>query len=231
MAEATLYNFIENLEAYLHYQRDEGVVRMEVDRSVLVDWAKIPDGLESPPEELDLPCGACLLCQTRTKALPGIGNATHPDIMFIAEDLGAKNDEQGQIFADEAGQLLLKMIISMGYDPATLFITHVARCCPESQRPSSPDELEKSFVYLREQIEEIQPKVIVGMGAMVIKGLLGKSLGVMKLRGTWQCFGSIKLMPTFHPSYLLRDPSKKKVVWKDLKLVLAELGKEPPVRK
>ncbi|MCK4565014.1 MAG: uracil-DNA glycosylase, partial [Verrucomicrobia bacterium] len=92
-------------------------------------------------------------------------------------------------------------------------------------------EMEACLPYLWQQVGLIKPRVIVGLGATAIKGLLGKTAGITRLRGTWQEYGGIRLMPTFHPSYLLRDPSKKKEVWQDLQLVLKELGKEPPPRK
>ena len=228
MAEATFYNLVENLENYLEYQRDEGVVRVEVDRAVLADLAKIPeiDPVVAPVAA----CGQCQFCHARAKTIPGVGNANAPEIMFIAEGLEADEDEQGQPFAGEAGRLLIKMVLAMGYRREEVFIANVVKRCPASTQTPSPEELEGSFAYLQEHFEKIKPKILVGLGATVIKGLLGKTAGITRLRGTWQEYQGIKLMPTFHPSYLLRDPSKKKVVWQDLKRVLKELGKEPPPR-
>jgi uracil-DNA glycosylase family 4 len=176
-------------------------------------------------------CRRCVLCRGRANAVPGEGNAGSPDIMFIGEGPGADEDAQGRPFVGKAGQLLTKMIVAMGYAREDVFIANVVKCRPPDNRAPLPEEMETCLPYLRQQIGLVRPKVIIGLGATAIKGLLGKTAGITKLRGTWQEYGGIKLMPTFHPSYLLRDPSKKKVVWQDLQLVLKELGKEPPPKK
>lgn len=252
MAETTFYNLVENLESYLEYQRDEGVQRLEVDGDVLLNLGKVPvvapAGPDAPSEVEVAPipsdfksleeivahvsaCRNCPLFKSRTHTVPGEGNATSPDIMFIGEGPGAEEDAQGRPFVGEAGQLLTKMIVAMGYQREDVFITNVVKCCPANNRTPLPEEMEACLPYLHQQVKLIKPKVIVGLGATAIKGLLGKTAGVVKLRGTWQEYGGIKLMPTFHPTYLLRNPSKKKVVWQDLQLVLSQLGKEPPPRK
>ena len=250
MAEATFYNLVEDLGNYLEYQRDEGVVRVEVDRAVLSALVEEPRVTPVAPSEpvvsTPIPndfksldeivkhvsaCRSCPLCQTRTNTVPGEGNADAPDIMFIGEGPGADEDAQGRPFIGKAGQLLTKMIVAMGYNREELFIANVVKCRPPNNRAPLPEEMEACLPYLQQQVGLIKPKVIVGLGATAIKGLLGKTAGITRLRGTWQEYQGIKLMPTFHPSYLLRDPSKKKVVWQDLKLVLKELGKEPPPRK
>ncbi|MCF7818558.1 MAG: uracil-DNA glycosylase [Kiritimatiellales bacterium] len=252
MAETTFHSLVENLEKYLEYQRDEGVQRLDVDRAVLAALAKEPEPeLRAAPEApvmATVPmtenfktleeiathvsaCRRCPLCQGRTHSVPGEGNADSPDLMFIGEGPGADEDAQGRPFVGKAGQLLTKMIEAMGYARADVFIANVVKCRPPNNRTPLPEEMDLCLPYLRQQIGLIKPKVIVGLGATAIKGLLGKTVGVTRLRGTWQEYEGIKLMPTFHPSYLLRDPSKKKEVWQDLLLVLKELGKEPPPRK
>lgn len=245
MAETTFYNLIDNLEQYLEYQRDEGIQRLEVDRAVLSELGKVP---EADPVAAALPvpedfksleeivahvstCRNCPLHQGRINTVPGEGNVNSPDILFIGEGPGADEDAQGRPFVGKAGQLLTKMIEAMGYARADVFIANVVKCRPPNNRAPLPEEMEKCLPYLKQQIGLIKPKVIVGLGATAIKGLLGKTAGITRLRGTWQEYEGIKLMPTFHPSYLLRDPSKKKDVWQDLQLVLKELGKEPPAKK
>jgi DNA polymerase len=249
MAETTFYNLIDNLEAYLEYQRDLGVQRLEVDRAVLAELAKevrhepsevaAPAVVESVPvpehfksladiEVYVSTCRNCPLCQTRTHTVPGEGNAECPDIMFIGEGPGEEEDAQGRPFVGKAGQLLTKMIEAMGYRREQVFIANMVKCRPPNNRTPLPEETEKCLPYLQQQIDLIKPRIIIGMGATAIKGLLGKTAGITRLRGSWQDYKGTKLMPTFHPSYLLRDPSKKKVVWQDLQLVLKELGKEAP---
>ena len=249
MTETTFHNLVENLESYLEYQRDEGVQRVAVDRAVLVELAQEPSAAPAMPSEpvvaAPIPndfksleeiaayvstCRSCPLHPTRTNTVPGEGNANTPDILFIGEGPGADEDAQGRPFIGKAGQLLTKMIEAMGYSREELFIANVVKCRPPNNRTPLPEEMEACLPYLRQQVGLIKPKVIVGLGATAIKGLLGKTAGITRLRGTWQEYQGIKLMPTFHPSYLLRDPSKKKVVWQDLQLVLKELGREPPPR-
>lgn len=249
MAETTYYSLIEDLENYLIYQRDEGVQRLDVDRAVLeelakepevivpeavtVDAAPIPDNFQSL-EELAThvsSCANCELCQERTHTVPGEGNANSPDILFIGEGPGADEDAQGRPFVGKAGKLLEKMIHAMGYQRDEVYITNVVKCFPPNGRKPIREEMDRCLPYLQQQIRMIQPKIIVGLGGVAMEGLLGKPVGFTRMRGIWQDYSGIKLMPTFHPSYLLRDPSKKKDAWADLKLVLAELGKEPPPKK
>jgi DNA polymerase len=246
--ETTYYGLLEDIEKYLEYQRDEGVQRLEVERGVLealakdpepekpeeivVDAAPIPDDfqtLEAIAAHIST-CTNCELCQTRTTTVPGEGKADGPDILFIGEGPGAEEDAQGRPFVGKAGQLLDKMIDAMGYAREDLYIANVVKCRPPNNRKPVKEEMELCLPYLRQQIALIQPKIIVGLGGTAIEGLLGKPVSITRMRGVWQEYDGIKLMPTFHPSYLLRDPTKKKEVWTDLKLVLKALGKEPPKR-
>ncbi len=248
MAETTFYNLIDELGKYLEYQRDEGVKYLEVDRAVLAELARPPAVAPIPEEPKAVPipgnfqsleaiaahiavCRSCPLGQTRNRAVPGEGKTDGPDILFVGEGPGADEDAQGRPFVGSAGQLLAKMIEAMGYQREEIFVTNVVKCCPPNKRTPLPEEMETCLPYLQQQIRLLKPKVIVGLGATAIKGLLGKTAGVSRLRGTWQEYEGIKLMPTYHPTYLIRDPSKKKAVWQDLQQVLKELGREPPPRK
>lgn len=249
MAGSTFQGLMENLESYLMYQRDQGVQRVEVDDAVLaelsispditaapVEWAPetkggaIPDHVQSL-EEMAAHISTCTICPLslkRTHTVPGEGNTNSPDIMFVGEGPGAEEDAQGRPFVGKAGQLLTKMIEAMGYHRDEIYIANIVKCRPPENRAPLPAEMEACLPYLRQQIQLIKPRIIIGMGATAVKGLLGKTAGISRLRGTWQAYEGIRLMPTFHPSYLLRDPSKKKEVWQDLQKVLKELGREPP---
>ena len=249
MAETSYYKLLENIESYLEYQRDLGVQRLEVERAVMDELARepveeapatvvvsaepIPDdftSLEAIAARISV-CTNCELCQTRTTTVPGEGNANGPDIMFVGEGPGADEDAQGRPFVGKAGKLLDKMIEAMGYRREEVYIANVVKCRPPDNRKPVRDEMDMCLPYLRQQIRLIQPKILVGLGGTAVEGLLGRPVGITRMRGIWQEYAGIKLMPTFHPSYLLRDPSKKKDAWADLKLVLAELGRETPVRK
>jgi DNA polymerase len=246
--ETTVEGLLEDLEKYLEYERDEGVQRMDVDRAVLEELAREPDPEEEQAVVVDaapIPdfdtvsalaahvssCRNCGLCQTRNLTVPGEGSLDSPDIMFIGEGPGADEDASGRPFVGKAGRLLTKMIEAMGYSREDVYIGNVVKCRPPDNRKPVREEMDMCLPYLRQQIKMIKPKLIVGLGGTAMEGMLGRPIGITRMRGVWQEYEGIKLMPTFHPSYLLRDPSKKKDAWKDLQLVLAELGKEPPQRK
>lgn len=172
-------------------------------------------------------CRRCSLHQTRTRTVPGQGNPA-PEILFVGEAPGADEDRQGLAFVGAAGQLLTRMIAAMGFTREQVFIANVLKCRPPNNRPPLPEEMETCLPYLRAQIAALKPKVIVALGATAIRGLLGETLGITKLRGRWLSFDGIPVMPTFHPSYLLRTPSAKHAAWDDLQAVLKALGRTPP---
>ena len=147
--------------------------------------------------------------------------------MFVGEAPGADEDEQGLAFVGRAGQLLTKMIAAMGFKREEVFIANILKCRPPDNRPPTPEEMAICIPYLKRQIAEVQPKVIVALGATAVLGLLNLT-GISKLRGNWQTFEGIDLMPTYHPSYLLRNPVMKKEAWSDLQVVLKRLGRTPP---
>ena len=154
-----------------------------------------------------------------------------PDILFIGEAPGADEDRQGIPFIGRAGQLLTKMIEAMGYTRDEVFIANIIKCRPPANRTPTPDEMRLCMPYLRRQIELIRPKVIVALGSTACKGLCEQQGTFSTVRGIWQTFGKIPVMPTFHPAYVLRVPSVKRTVWQDLQAVLARLGRPvPPVR-
>jgi len=175
-------------------------------------------------------CRRCRLHESRTRTVPGQG-AVHPELVFIGEGPGAEEDRRGEAFVGAAGQLLTRMIEAMGFTRQEVWIGNIVKCRPPGNRAPYPDEMEACLPFLRRQLEVLQPRVIVCLGATAVKGLLGLSRGITELRGRWQEFEGIPVMPTFHPAYLLRNPDQKKPVWEDLKQVLKRLGREPPRRK
>ena len=173
-------------------------------------------------------CAECVLRQNRTKSVPGQGNHNSPDVMFIGEAPGYDEDQQGLAFVGAAGQLLTKMIAAMGYTREDIFIANICKCRPPGNRAPQPEEMLKCLPYLREQIRIIRPKVIVLLGGTAIKGMLDTQVGVNRIQGQWTQYEGIPVMPTFHPSYLLRFEPAKHDAWRALKLVLAHLGKPVP---
>jgi len=178
---------------------------------------------------------ACVKCphlaQARTQVVFGVGDV-HASLMFVGEAPGADEDLQGEPFVGKAGQLLTKIIETMGFSRDTVYIANILKCRPDTpgqtagNRKPTPAEMQTCLPYLLAQIKAIQPKVLVALGATAVEGLLGKSVGITKLRGHFQMFQGVPIMPTYHPAYLLRNQSlaTKREVWEDMLQVLEKLG-------
>ncbi|MDB4946467.1 MAG: Uracil-DNA glycosylase, family 4 [Labilithrix sp.] len=177
-------------------------------------------------------CQKCELGKTRTNTVVSRGSAD-AKLVFIGEAPGADEDEQGLPFVGRAGQLLDRMIGAMGMDPAKdVYVANIIKCRPPGNRKPEPAEIETCMPYLHEQLETLEPKVIVALGNTAVGALLGTTLGITKMRGQWKLYrGKVPVMPTFHPSYLLRPSAQqfeaKKQAWEDLQAVMKELGLSP----
>jgi DNA polymerase len=172
-------------------------------------------------------CTACRLAGTRTNVVFGVGDP-NADLMFIGEAPGRDEDLQGEPFVGRAGQLLTDIIKAMKLSREQVYIANVIKCRPPENRNPEPDELDACRPFLRRQVALIKPKVIVTLGKFGLQSLTGKSYSISSVRGTWLDYNGVKLMPTFHPAYLLRTPAAKKDVWADMKKVMAELGIAAP---
>ena len=168
-------------------------------------------------------CRKCRLSETRTNVVFGEGNE-EADIMFVGEGPGYYEDVQGRPFVGKAGQLLDKMIEAINYKRSDVYIANVVKCRPPENRNPMEDECSACLDYLRWQVKLIHPKIIVCLGAVAAKNLIDSNLSISKQRGNFVKKGNIYFIPTFHPSYLLRNESAKKDVWKDLKEVKSKLG-------
>jgi uracil-DNA glycosylase family 4 len=178
---------------------------------------------------------ACIKCPNlvaaRKTVVFGVGNLD-ADLMFVGEAPGADEDEQGEPFVGKAGQLLTKIIETMALKRSDVYIANILKCRPDTpgqsagNRKPTPEEMATCIPYLHEQIDLIKPKVLVALGATAVEGLLGKTLGITKLRGNWRTYRGIPLMPTYHPAYLLRNQalSEKRHVWEDMLQVMEKLG-------
>lgn len=163
-------------------------------------------------------CLACPLGATRIRLVFGDGNP-RAELMFIGEGPGQEEDLQGKPFVGKAGGLLDKMIEAIGLQRSEVYIANIVKCRPPDNRTPTELEARTCLGYLRRQIELVQPQVIVTLGATPLRELLGISTGITKIRGQWQRFEGIPVMPTFHPSYVLRQytQSVRRSVWEDLK--------------
>jgi uracil-DNA glycosylase len=178
---------------------------------------------------------ACVKCphlaSSRKNVVFGVGSID-AQLMFIGEAPGGDEDAQGEPFVGKAGQLLTKIIQAMGLRRADVYIGNILKCRPDTpgqtagNRKPTADEMATCIPYLHEQIDLIRPKVIVALGATAVEGLLGKTIGITKLRGTWKTYRGTPLMPTYHPAYLLRNQamSEKRKVWEDMLAVMEKLG-------
>ncbi len=175
-------------------------------------------------------CTRCILHkQGRKQIVFGVGNPG-ADLMFIGEAPGADEDQQGEPFVGRAGQLLNNMIKAMGLQREDVYIANIIKCRPPGNRTPERDECETCSPFLMRQIAVIKPKVIVALGAVAAKTLLAINAPMSELRGRWYDFRGTKLAVTYHPAFLLRDPRQKKETWKDLQMVMAELGLKPPAK-
>lgn len=168
-------------------------------------------------------CKKCRLAETRKNVVFGVGDV-RADLMFVGEGPGADEDEQGEPFVGRAGQLLTKMIEAMGLSRQTVYIANIVKCRPPENRNPFEDESNTCIPYLYRQIEYIKPKIIICLGSVAAQNLLKTNVGISKLRGNFVMLNGIKVMPTFHPAYLLRNPNMKRPCWEDLQMVMKELG-------
>jgi len=175
-------------------------------------------------------CQRCKLAPSRTNLVYGVGNPD-ADLVFVGEAPGADEDAQGEPFVGKAGQLLTKMIEAMGYSRSDVYICNVLKCRPPGNRNPEPDEVASCEPFLKRQLAAIRPRMIVALGKFAAQCLLRDDTPITRMRGGFRSYEGIPLMPTLHPAYLLRDPSKKKLAWEDLKAVnaaLAKVGIHPP---
>jgi uracil-DNA glycosylase family 4 len=175
-------------------------------------------------------CQRCKLAPLRTHLVFGVGNP-NSDLMFVGEAPGADEDARGEPFVGRAGQLLTDIIErGMGLRRADVYICNVIKCRPPDNRNPEPDEVATCEPFLMRQIDLVQPRAIVALGTFAVQALLKVKTPISRLRGNWHEVRGVKLMPTFHPAYLLRSPGEKRLVWQDIQEVMKLLGIEIPAR-
>jgi DNA polymerase len=171
-------------------------------------------------------CTRCRLCEQRNKIVFGVGNP-RAELVFVGEGPGRDEDLKGEPFVGRAGQLLTQMIEAMGLKREQVYIANVVKCRPPENRTPEKDEIAICSPFLLRQLDVIKPKVIVCLGNVAMQALLATNRSMSSVRGQWFPFRGAKLLPTYHPAYLLRNPPAKADVWADLKKVIAELGLTP----
>jgi DNA polymerase len=241
-----------DLAAHLKYYRELGVDGISTDPS----WRKregeqpspeksAPDAAPAESEQAAPPrmapgrvlelreireelgdCTRCKLHKGRTNLVFGVGDP-HARLMFVGEGPGADEDLKGEPFVGKAGQLLTQIIKAMGYTREQVYIANVVKCRPPENRNPEPDEIEQCSPFLHAQIASVKPDVIVALGKFAAQTLLGVETPISRMRGQFHQLGPVAVMPTFHPSYLLRTPGAKREVWDDMKMVMARLAAAP----
>lgn len=172
-------------------------------------------------------CTACRLHEGRTRSVFARGNPDGALVAFVGEGPGYHEDQQGLPFVGNAGQLLDKMIAAMGLSQDEIYVCNVVKCRPPDNRTPNPDEAAACMRFLEGQLDAVKPQVIVALGRHAAENL---GVGGGGWRGRWGTFAGVRVMPTYHPAYLLRSPEQKRPVWEDLQKVVAALGRELPSR-
>jgi uracil-DNA glycosylase len=172
-------------------------------------------------------CRACALCERRTQTVFGVGDPCAA-LVFVGEGPGEEEDRQGEPFVGPAGQLLTRMIAAMGLSRETVYIANVVKCRPPGNRKPEPGEMAACLPYLLRQLDLIAPRAICALGNMAAKALLDTPESITRLRGKFAEHRGIPVLPTFHPSYLLRTPDDKRLAWSDLRKIMEFLGLPDP---
>lgn len=193
-----------------------------------------PASVAAPPSTLEAvretigDCHRCKLDKGRNAIVFGDGDP-RASILFVGEGPGYEEDQQGLPFVGAAGQLLTDIIEKgIKIKRSEVYICNIVKCRPPGNRNPEPEEIEACIGFVKQQIAVIKPKVIVTLGNVPTQNLLGTKQGITKMRGVWQEYNGIPVMPTFHPSYLLRSPGEKKWVWRDIQEVMKKLGMAMP---
>src|SRR6476619_4229202 len=224
---------MDDLRRELVFLREFGYTHLDLTEASGLGPRASEEAISAPapqrPSDLDTiaaearVCTKCRLAETRTQVVWGTGDP-NADLMFIGEAPGRDEDIQGAPFVGRAGQLLTDIIKAMKLTRDDVYIANVIKCRPPENRNPEPDELDACRPFIRRQVELIKPKVIVTLGRFALQSLTEKAYGITSVRGQWLEYNGVKVMPTYHPAYLLRTPSAKKDVWADMKKVMAELG-------
>ena len=212
----------EEIAAQLEFYREIGISHLDVGQATpskpMIETRMTLDDIR---EDLG-DCSRCKLSGSRTTIVFGSGN---PDakLMFIGEAPGSEEDRQGLPFVGRAGQLLTKIIESIGLQRDDIYICNVLKCRPPKNRNPEADEVETCSPFLRQQLEAVRPEIVCCLGTFAAQMMLGMKVPISKLRGRFHDIEGIRFIATFHPAYLLRNPGKKREVWNDMKQIRAAL--------
>jgi len=210
----------DSTRSQLEYFRDLGFHDLFLESSAAAPPTLLAGSMPSLPalQKFLKGCPRCKLSRGRTNIVFGQGDPK-ADLMFVGEAPGHEEDVQGLAFVGRAGQLLTKIIEAIGKRRDDVYITNILKCRPPNNRNPEADEVASCMPFLEEQIRLISPKVIVTLGTFAAQAVLGTDEPIGRMRGRWRTARGVRVMPTFHPAFLLRSPDRKKDVWEDMKLV------------
>ncbi|MBI1823425.1 MAG: uracil-DNA glycosylase [Nitrospirae bacterium] len=222
--EKELLSIVQSVEDHLQEARMTGIIEVQLKQK-----EASPVKSCQTLEEIQTWMGDCQRCKlntTRNHIVFGTGNS-HPDLVFVGEGPGADEDDQGKPFVGRAGQLLTKMIEAMGIKREEVYITNVVKCRPPANRNPEPEEIRACSPFLENQLKVLKPRVICTLGTFASQTLLKTDEKISRLRGRFHPYEGMLLMPTYHPAYLLRNPSEKKSSWEDIQIIMKELNLKP----
>ena len=210
-----LLALIGQVQSYVLYQKELGLKAFPQSKAASQNLAAVREELGE--------CHRCRLSEGRKNIVFGEGNKT-ARLVFVGEGPGYEEDDQGRPFVGKAGQLLTRIVAAIGMTRDEVYITNVVKCRPPQNRTPWPDEIASCYPFLVKQLKTIRPKVICALGNAAAQTLLDTDAGITTLRGTFHAWEGIKVMPTFHPAYLLRNPERKRETWQDMKAIQKELA-------
>lgn len=216
-----LKEIVSSIKSYIELDRASGIDEIFANQRCTLYAVRCTNNLDSLKNEV-LTCKRCSLHKTRRNVVFGSGDPK-AQLMFIGEAPGEDEDIQGLPFVGRAGKLLTKIIEAMGLKREDVYIANILKCRPPGNRIPLPTEIMECEENVKRQVEFIKPKVICTLGKFASQTLLRTETPISVLRGHFQEYNGIRVMPTFHPAYLLRNPGEKKLVWQDMKKIMKEL--------
>ena len=199
----------------------------------VINWGSAQRGLPETVSEIRIDLGDCHRCglsESRTNIVFGVGDP-QARLVFVGEGPGYDEDQQGEPFVGAAGQLLTRIIHAIKLTRSQVYICNIIKCRPPRNRNPAPDEIKACYPFLNRQIVAVQPEFICALGTVAAQTLLGSQEPISKLRGNFFSYMGIKLLPTYHPAFLLRNPERKRAVWEDMKKLMKEMADLSCVRK
>ena len=237
---------LDHIQSYLRYLKEMGITGFDCSAETLdliSSWKAPKPGTapsappvktaeKKPEDSMDqirsdlAACRGCRLCDTRTKMVFGEGDG-RARLVFVGEAPGYDEDVSGRPFVGKAGQLLTKIIQAIHLDRHQVYICNIVKCRPPGNRNPDPDEIRACLPFLKRQLALIQPDFICALGSVAAQTLLETATPIGRLRGRYHDFGNARLLPTYHPSYLLRNPEKKRDVWQDMQMLIRDMDLAP----